>query len=273
MLGAIVGDIVGSPYEFDRRRGEAHSMKFPLVLEGVSHFTDDTVLTLAVADALMTVLPRRGSNADEGKFREAVKESMRFFARKYPYAGYGSRFMYWLLRDNPQPYGSFGNGSAMRVSPVAWAFEDLETVERFAEISAEVSHNHPEGIKGAQATASAIFMARTGSSKPEIRTYITERYGYDLTRTLDEIRPYYTHVETCQETVPEAVTAFLEGNDFEDVTRKAVSLGGDADTLTAISCSIAEGMYGIPEEIDDIVLPLLDDFLTDKLLKWELWRA
>ena len=273
MLGAIVGDIVGSPYEFDRRQDEAHSMKFPLVLEGVSHFTDDTVLTLAIADALMKAIPKRGGEADEEKFREAVEESMRDFARKYPYAGYGSRFMYWMLRNRPKPYGSFGNGSAMRVSPVAWAFDDLESVERFAQIAAFPTHDHPEGIKGAQATASAIFMARTGVSKPEIKSYITERYGYDLTRTLDEIRPYYTHVETCQETVPEAITAFLEGNDFEDVTRKAVSLSGDSDTLTAISCSIAEGMYGIPEEIDDMILPLLDDFLTDKLLKWELWRA
>ena len=273
MLGAIVGDIVGSPYEFDRRRDEAHGMKFPLVLEGVSHFTDDTVLTLAVAEALMNTIPKRGGKSDEGKFREAVKKSMREFARRYPYAGYGIRFVYWLENDKPKPYGSFGNGSAMRVSPVAWAFDDLESVERFAEISAEVSHNHPEGIKGAQATASAIFMARTGVGKPEIKSYITERYGYDLTRTLDEIRPYYTHVETCQETVPEAITAFLEGNNFEDVTRKAVSLSGDSDTLAAISCSIAEGMYGIPEDINDMMLPLLDDFLTDKLLKWELWRS
>ena len=248
-------------------------MKFPLVLEGVSHFTDDTVLTLAVAEALMNTIPKRGGKSDEGKFREAVKKSMREFARRYPYAGYGIRFVYWLENDKPKPYGSFGNGSAMRVSPVAWAFDDLESVERFAEISAEVSHNHPEGIKGAQATASAIFMARTGVGKPEIKSYITERYGYDLTRTLDEIRPYYTHVETCQETVPEAITAFLEGNNFEDVTRKAVSLSGDSDTLAAISCSIAEGMYGIPEDINDMMLPLLDDFLTDKLLKWELWRA
>lgn len=273
MLGAIVGDIVGSPYEFDRRRDEAHGMKFPLVLEGVSHFTDDTVLTLAVAEALMNTIPKRGGKSDEVKFREAVKKSMREFARRYPYAGYGIRFVYWLENDKPKPYGSFGNGSAMRVSPVAWAFDDLESVERFAEISAEVSHNHPEGIKGAQATASAIFMARTGVGKPEIKSYITERYGYDLTRTLDEIRPYYTHVETCQETVPEAITVFLEGNDFEDVTRKAVSLSGDSDTLAAISCSIAEGMYCIPEDINDMMLPLLDDFLTDKLLKWELWRA
>ena len=272
MLGAIVGDIVGSPYEFDRRRETAHSMNFPL-LSPESQFTDDTVLTLAAADALMSAIPAKGGPADEDIFREAVKKSMREFARRYPYAGSGARFMYWLTKGNPQPYGSFGNGSAMRVSPVAWAFEDLKTVERFAEISAEVSHNHPEGIKGAQATASAIFMARTGSTKPEIKSYITERYGYDLSRTLDEIRPDYWHVETCQETVPEAITAFLEGNDFEDVTRKAVSLSGDSDTLTAIACSIAEGMYGIPDEISDMMLGRLDDFLTRELAKWEEWRA
>ena len=181
--------------------------------------------------------------------------------------------MHWLRYNEPQPYNSCGNGSAMRVSPVGWAFDTLEETEHFAELSAAISHNHPEGIKGAQSVAGAIFLARTGSSKQEIKEYIVSRYGYDLSRTLDEIRPFYSHVETCQETVPEAVTAFLEGNDFEDVTRKAVSLCGDADTLAAISCSIAEGMYGIPEEIDDMMLPLLDDFLTDKLLKWELWRA
>ena len=161
----------------------------------------------------------------------------------------------------------------MRVSPVAWAFETLEEVEHFAALSAEVSHNHPEGIKGAQATAGAIFLARTGKSKQEIRDYVTGRYGYDLSRTLDEIRPTYHHVESCQETVPEAVTAFLEGKDFEDVARCAVSLSGDSDTLTAIACSIAEGFYGIPDEISEMVLPKLDDYQTDLLLKWELWRA
>ncbi|MBQ4430103.1 MAG: ADP-ribosylglycohydrolase family protein [Synergistaceae bacterium] len=272
MLGAIVGDVVGSPYEFDRKRDIAHSKVFPLVIDE-SCFTDDTVLTLAVAEAIMSVMPKRGMPIDEKSFSEAVKKSMRKFAERYPKAGYGARFMYWLLKSKPQPYGSFGNGSAMRVSPIGWAFDDLETTERFAEVSAEMSHNHPEGIKGAQATASAIFMARTGSSKDEIKSYIINRYGYDLSRTLDEIRPKYHHVETCQETVPEAITAFLEGNSFEDVTRCAVSLGGDSDTLTAIACSIAEGMYGIPDEIDDMILPKLDGFLTDVLLKWELWRA
>ena len=247
MLGAIVGDVVGSPYEFDWHRETAHTKKFPLVSK-MSFATDDTIMTLAVAQGIMKAIHNPG-------------------------AGYGGRVSHWLREDNPQPYGSYGNGSAMRVSPVAWAFDTLEDVEKYAEITAAVSHNHPEGIKGAQATAGAIFLARTGKSKDEIRDYVVSRYGYDLSRTLDEIRPYYYHVESCQETVPEAITAFLEGKDFEDVTRCAVSLSGDADTLTAISCSIAEGFYGIPDEISELVMPKLDDFMIDLLLKWELWRA
>ena len=271
MYGAILGDMIGAPYEFDRG---SKTKDFPLFSAG-SQFTDDTVMTVAVAEALTSIETWGGfvDHRTPEETQRALVSSMRKWGRRYPHAGYGARFMYWLTKGNPQPYGSFGNGSAMRVSPVAWAFEDLKTVERFAEISAEVSHNHPEGIKGAQATASAIFMARTGSTKPEIKSYITERYGYDLSRTLDEIRPDYWHVETCQETVPEAITAFLEGNDFEDVTRKAVSLSGDSDTLTAIACSIAEGMYGIPDEISDMMLGRLDDFLTRELAKWEEWRA
>ena len=272
MLGAIVGDVVGSPFEFDWNREEAHSQNFPLVSER-SYVTDDSIMTLAVADALIRSMPKRGTPCSDETFRKQVIASMQRLGNKYPDAGYGGRFGGWLLRENPQPYESWGNGSAMRVSPVAWAFESLEEVEHFAEISAAVSHNHPEGIKGAQATAGAIFLARTGKSKQEIRDYVISRYGYDLSRTLDEIRPTYYHVESCQQTVPEAITAFLEGRDFEDVTRCAVSLSGDADTLTAIACSIAEGFYGIPDEICEMVMPKLDDFQTDLLLKWELWRA
>ena len=277
MLGAIVGDVVGSPYEFDRFREVAHSKNFPLVNE-YSMFTDDSVLTLAVADALMKTFPKRGDFGDINEKSEEVFEanlikSMREFAEKYPYAGYGARFMYWLTRSKPMPYNSFGNGSAMRVSPVAWAFDDLEITEILAEISSRVSHNHPEGIKGAQATASAIFLARIGRSKNEIRDYITTKYNYDLSRTLDEIRPNYYHVESCQQTVPEAITAFLEGESFEDCTRLAISLSGDSDTLTAITSSIAEGFYGIPDEINELILSRLDDFMTDKLLQFEMWRA
>ncbi len=272
MLGAIVGDVVGSPFEFDWHREEAHSKKFELVSRR-SYATDDSIMTLATAHAVMSSIPKFGGSVSEETFRKQVITSMQSFGRMYPNAGYGSRFRWWLEEENPQPYNSWGNGSAMRVSPVAWAFDTLEDTEKFAEISAAVSHNHPEGIKGAQATAGAIFLARTGKSKDEIRDYVTSRYGYDLSRTLDEIRPNYHHVESCQDTVPEAVTAFLEGKDFEDVARCAVSLSGDADTLTAIACSIAEGFYGIPENICEMVESKLDDFMTDLLLKWELWRA
>ena len=272
MLGAIVGDVVGCPFEFDNDRETAHSKNFPLVSR-YAYVTDDSVMTLAVADALMRSMPVRGTPCDEEKFRGQVIKSMQSFGMKYPYAGYGTRFYCWLKGHNPAPYNSFGNGSAMRVSPVAWAFDTLKEVEKFAEISAAVTHNHPKGIKGAQATAGAIFLARTGKSKDEIREYVTSRYGYDLSRTLDEIRPNYYHVESCQETVPEAITAFLESRDFEDAARCAVSLSGDSDTLTAITCSIAEGFYGIPDEICEMIMPKLDDFMTDLLLRWELWRA
>ena len=272
MLGAIVGDVIGSPFEFDWYREEAHSKKFPLVSRR-SYATDDSVMTLAVADALMKSMPKLGDSVSEDAFRKQVISSMQTLGRMYPNAGYGGRFYGWLLADNPQPYDSWGNGSAMRVSPVAWAFNTLDDVERFAEISSAVSHNHPEGIKGAQATAGAVFLARMGKSKDEIREYVVSRYGYDLSRTLDEIRPEYYHVESCQETVPEAITAFLESKDFEDAARCAVSLSGDSDTLTAITCSIAEAFYGIPDEICGMVMPKLDDFMTDLLKKWELWRA
>ncbi|MBQ7220372.1 MAG: ADP-ribosylglycohydrolase family protein [Synergistaceae bacterium] len=275
MLGAIVGDVIGSPFEFDFNREEAHSKQFPLVSRR-SYATDDSVLTLAVAEGIMNAIPVRGQAVSEEALDRSIAASFRRLGNEYPDAGYGGRFKYWLLHNESQPYNSYGNGSAMRVSPVAWAFDTLDDVEKFAAVSARITHNHPEGIKGAQATAGAIFLARTGKSKQEIRDYVVNRYGYDLSRTLDEIRPNYYHVESCQETVPEAITAFLEGKDFEDVARCAVSLSGDSDTLTAISCSIAEGYYGIPDEITDLVMPKLvrlGQDLADLLNKWEQWRA
>lgn len=172
---------------------------------------------------------------------------MQKWGKKYPHAGYGGRFRGWLGAENPKPYGSYGNGSAMRVSATGWLFNDLETTRHMARLTAEVTHNHPEGIKGAEATASAIFLARTGKHKEEIRDYIVREFGYDLTRTCDEIRPTYHHDESCQRTVPGAITAFLEGTDFEDVIRTAVSLGGDCDTLTCIAGGIAEAFYGVPD--------------------------
>ena len=241
MYGAILGDIIGSPYEFDR---SGKTKAFPL-FSPESRFTDDTVMTIAVADAFLSVSPED----PEDEIRRKLVHSMQKFGRRYAGIGYGARFLSWLITDDPQPCGSWGNGSAMRVSSAGWLFEDLDTVLRMARLSAEVSHNHPEGIKGAQAVAAAIFLARTGSTKPEIKTYIKKFFGYDLSRTCDEIRPDYHHVASCQETVPEAITAFLEGEDFEDVIRTAVSLGGDCDTLTCIAGAIAEAFYGVPAEL------------------------
>ena len=241
MYGAILGDIIGSPYEFDQGN---KSKDFPLFSRN-SRFTDDSVMTLAVADAFLSIAP----NTDDADICRRLIQSMQFYGQTFPHAGYGGMFRRWLKAPNPQPYGSYGNGSAMRVSSVGWLFDDLQTVRHMARLSAEVTHNHPEGIKGAEATASAIFLARTGSSKSEIKACIEANFHYDLSRTCDEIRPTYHHVESCQETVPEAITAFLEGESFEDVIRIAVSLGGDCDTLTAIAGSMAEGFYGVPEEL------------------------
>ena len=182
-------------------------------------------MTLAVADAFLDISP----DADDADIRWQLIQSMQTFGREFPYAGYGGMFRRWLRSRDPQPYGSYGNGSAMRVSSAAWLFDDLDAVRRMARLSAEVTHNHPEGIKGAEATASAIFLARTGSTKAEIKVCIEDNFYYDLSRTCDEIRPAYRHVESCQETVPEAITAFLEGDSFEDVIRTAVSIGGDCD--------------------------------------------
>lgn len=240
MYGAILGDIIGSPYEFDR--GDK-SKAFPFFDKG-ARFTDDSVMTIAVADALLQTMGR----SDE-EIKKAIADSMRLWGRKYPAAGYGGRFRQWLARTDYKPYKSYGNGSAMRVSSAGWLYDTLEQTLHAALLTAEVTHNHPEGIKGAMATAAVIFLARTGSSKTEIKEYIISEFGYDLSRTIDEIRPSYKHVESCQETVPEAITAFLEGDDFEDVIRTAVSLGGDCDTLTCISGSMAEAFYGVPDEL------------------------
>ena len=239
MYGAILGDIIGSPYEFDMGN---KTKDFSLFSEE-SHFTDDTVMTIAVAEALLD------APDDKEVIRHRLIDAMQKYGKRYPHAGYGGMFRRWLRAKDPQPYNSWGNGSAMRVSSVAWLYNDIDTVRRIARLSAEVTHNHPEGVKGAEATASAIFLGRTGHSKAEIKAYIENEFHYCLSRTCDEIRPSYYHVESCQETVPEAITAFLEGESFEDVIRTAVSLGGDCDTLTCIAGSIAEGFYGVPTEL------------------------
>jgi ADP-ribosylglycohydrolase len=225
MLGAIAGDIVGSVYE----RYPIKTKEFPLFHEQGT-FTDDTVLTLAVAQALL-------SDGDYGR-------AMRDFGRRYPGAGYGGRFLDWLRADQPRPYQSWGNGSAMRVSAIGHAFGNVADVLRQAARSAAVTHDHPEGIKGAQAAALAGFLARTTHDKEVIRAEITRRFGYELTRTVDTIRPAYAYDIVCQGTVPEAIIAFLDSTSYEDAIRNAVSLGGDSDTVACITGGIAEAYYG-----------------------------
>ncbi len=233
MLGAIAGDMIGSLYEIQGLKG----MDFPLFV-AESRFTDDTVLTVAVADCLLH---------PEKTYTDAYYE----YGNRYPLAGYGKAFRNWLQSTDKQPYNSWGNGSAMRVSPIAYGFETLEDVLAEAEKSAVATHNHPEGIKGAKAVAAAVFLARKGKSKAEIKAYIQQTFGYDLERTIAQIRPDYKFDVSCQGSVPESIIAFLEGNDFETIVRLAVSLGGDTDTMACIAGSIAEAFYGgIPDFIE-----------------------
>ena len=263
MYGAILGDIIGSPYEFDR----GDKTKDFTFFEKDAAFTDDSVMTIAVADALINTM---GQSDDD--IEDALIYSMNLWGKKYPDAGYGGNFGVWLCSGIKSPYNSFGNGSAMRVSSCGWLYDTLEETLHAAKISSEVTHNHPEGIKGAQATAAAIFMARTGSTKEEIKNYIVTTFGYDLSRTIDEIRPTYDHVETCQETVPEAITAFLEGEDFEDVIRTAVSLSGDCDTLTCIAGSIAEAFYGVPDWLKTECINRIDPEMIEVLERFDKLR-
>jgi len=258
MLGAILGDIIGRPYEFKPIK----TKDFPLFSKQ-SGITDDSIMTIAVAQGLLE--GRRISRVTSYE----IKQAMRRLGRQFPHAGYGSQFRRWLKSENPEPYNSFGNGSAMRVSPVAWFFDDLEDTERFATISADVTHNHPEGIKGAQSVAAAIFLARTGATKNEIRLYIEESYGYDLSRSIDRIRPDYRFDVTCQGSVPEAIIAFLESTGFEDAIRNAVSLGGDADTQAAIAGSIAEAFYGVDNKLKEEAIKHLEK----ESLSLESWFA
>ncbi len=264
MLGAILGDMIGAPYEFDR---SPKVKEFPLFSRG-TQFTDDSVITIAVTDALINVK----DGADDKEIKRALVDSMQKWGHRYPNAGYGCMFYEWLRTRNPKPYGSFGNGSAMRVSAAGWIYDTLEETRRIARLTAEVTHNHPEGVKGAEAIASAIFMARMGRSKDEIKAFIVREFGYDLTRTCDEIRPGYHHIETCQQTVPEALTAFFEGEDFEDVVRTAVSLGGDCDTLTCIACSVAEAFYGIPGFMREECLKRLPEDMAGVIEEFEKKR-
>lgn len=262
MLGAITGDMAGSVFEFRPFKGDWRDV--PLLAPGAG-FTDDTVLTLAVADAVM----KGGGDAELSR---NMTDSVRGFARRYPRAGYGGRFAAWIKNSDSGPYNSFGNGSAMRVSPAGWARESLGETERLARISAEITHNHPEGVKGACAVAGAIFLARNGAGKDEIKDYAEKKWGYDLSRPLGSIRENYRFDETCQGSVPEALTAFLESDDYEGAVRKAVWLRGDADTQAAIAGSIASAFYGgVPPELASQALAKLDSFLRGKYLEWENW--
>jgi len=225
ILGAIAGDVIGSVYEFNNTR----TTDFPLFKRETT-FTDDTVMTIAIADAIL-------HNKD---FAQTILD----YGKRYPNRGYGTSFFKWLAHDTPAPpYNSWGNGSAMRVSAVGFAYNDLDTVLKKAEKTAVVTHNHPEGIKGAQATAAAIFLARTGKNKAEIKAYIEQKFGYDLDFTLDEIRPTFPFDESCQGTVPQSIVAFLESTDYDSAIRLAISLGGDSDTIACITGGIAIAFY------------------------------
>ena len=242
MLGAIAGDVIGSPFEFNSIKDTDFQL-----FGYRSHYTDDSVMTMAVAEWLLD---------DPNHTHQVLEEKMVKFGRLDSNAGYGGRFLQWLFYPEKlwrngvrRPYNSFGNGSAMRVSAVGWFFDTLEETERVAEISASITHNHPEGIKGAQATAAAIYMARNGKSKEETRDYISKKYGYKLNRTCDQIRPRYGFEVSCQKSVPEAIIAFLDSTDYESTVRLAVSLGGDSDTQACIAGGIAEAFFGMPDEI------------------------
>ena len=255
MLGSIVGDIIGSAYEFkNTKRKEFH------LFTPKSKFTDDTVMTLAVARWLCD---------DKEHCKETLVQRMQEFGRRYPTAGYAGSFMRWLYNPEPQPYNSYGNGSAMRVSPVAFYSHSLQEALGLAKISAEVTHNHSEGIKGAQAIASSIYLARHGATKEEIKSYVEEQFHYDLSRQLDDIRPTYSYDMSCQNTVPQALLAFLEGANFEDVMRSAVSIGGDSDTIAAMAGGIAQAFYVIPKKLSSYCYALLTPELRGVLNDFE----
>ena len=257
MLGAIIGDIVGSRFEWNNNRSKDFDFLtykcFP---------TDDSIMSLAVAQAILVSKP---NHSDLSK--NAV-ECMQAVGRNYPNCGYGGSFHGWIFSDNPKPYNSYGNGAAMRVSAAGFAADSLEEAKLLSKLVTEVSHNHPEGIKGAEATAVAIYMAKTGSNMLEIRDYIDKNY-YPMNFTLDEIRDTYQFNETCQDTVPQALTAFFESTDFEDAIRNAISIGGDSDTVAAICGGIAEAYYGIPTDIRKHALTFLDQQLMQLLILFE----
>ena len=257
MYGAIFGDIIGSRFEFDRG---GKTKDFDLFTRKCN-WTDDSVMTIAIMEALMNA----GKEADTDAIHKECIRSMKKWGQKYPNAGYGVRFFNWVLTDDPEPYGSFGNGSAMRVSAAGWIYDTVERTREVAKATAEVSHNHPEGIKGAECTAAVMFLARTGKSKEEIKEYVSHEFDYDLSKTVDELRPLHEHVEWCQDSLPKALASFFEGDSYEDVVRNAVSLGGDTDTLAAIAGAMGDSMYGVPVGIITKGYDYLEEDMKDTL--------
>jgi len=257
MIGAIIGDIVGSRFEWHNIKSKEFSLFSPRC-----RATDDSIMTLAVAQALVTA-------KKEGKdLRAAAVESMQALGRAYPDRGYGGSFRRWLASCDPAPYNSYGNGAAMRVSACGFAAQSLEEAKELSRAVTEVTHNHAEGLKGAEATAVAVYLARMGKSKEEIRSYIAEHY-YDLDFTLHEIRPAYRFDVSCQGSVPQAIVAFLESESFEDAIRGAISIGGDSDTIAAIAGGIAEAYYGVPDGLRKQTIPYLDADLRRILREFE----
>ncbi len=257
MIGAIIGDIVGSRFEWDNYRAKDFDF-----MPDECFFTDDSVMTIAVGEAIRSV------QGDYSHLSEAAVKTMQEIGRPYPHCGYGCSFYSWIYSENPEPYNSFGNGAAMRVSACAEAAATLEEAKQLSRLVTEVSHNHPEGLKGAEATVAAAFMAKEGASLADIRRMVEENY-YQLDFTLDEIRDTYEFNETCQDTVPQAIEAFLESTDFEDAIRNAISVGGDSDTLAAITGTMAEAFYGVPKDLRARALDFLDERLTEKFLAFE----
>lgn len=252
MIGAIIGDVVGSRFEFDNCKSKDFEM-----FDKECDFTDDSVMTLAIAKALQPY----ETITDYEVFKNELVAVMHEVGMRYPHCGYGGRFCVWMMKNHTEPYNSYGNGSAMRVAPVGWFANSLEECEALAAATAEVTHNHPEGVKGAVAVAGAIYLARTDHSMDEIKEYIKNYYNINF--TLDEIREQYAFYEICQKSVPQALEAFFESTSFEDAIRNAISIGGDSDTIAAITGSIAEAFYGVDEDMKEAALSYLDSYLLD----------
>ncbi|WP_018143005.1 ADP-ribosylglycohydrolase family protein [Alloscardovia criceti] len=257
MIGAIVGDIAGSRFEI--KNYKAKDFEF---LSDKCRYTDDSVMSLAICEALLN------SDADYSDLSEQAQNSMKNLVIQFPWKGYGQNFIQWAMNPKPEPYGSYGNGAAMRVSGCGYVGNTIDEVKKLSEAVTCVTHNHPEGIKGAEATAVAVFLARTGESKSAIREYIQNSY-YPLDFTLDGIRETYKPNQSCQGTVPQAIVAFLESDSFEDAIRNAISIGGDSDTIAAIAGSIAEPYYGVPREIRERTIEFLDPSLLEILSRFE----